>query len=557
MNTKFQKFPLGTIEVGGEIGQRMELTANKILNHLDIENLFARHFRERRETPLAPGGFVGYGMLLDAIVKATANRTGGEKMLLLKEELIRNLSATQSSDGNISIFAGKIGGWDNHEQAYFIIALVNDFSMHGEIKSFETAIRLGDFLIKNNVKLNIGVEQAFLYLYEHSGEERFLNYCLNEFRLESGIDEYDSILPINGICHVYTFMARVYAQLELGRIRGEYTENLLQGAHEQFRRLIHEGYSSITGSCTGGGHWGELWDASQIGIGGWGETCATAYLLRNACSMLELEGSSIYGDLYERVMYNALFAAQSPDGLQQRYFVPFNEPAKWYENETYCCPNNFRRIVFELPQAIYMISDNGIVVNLYNESSLKTEIEGTVIELSQKTEFPESESSRINLKLSRPVECSLLFRVPRWCSNFSITLGTNVYYGEPGDFIEINRVWNDGDIIDIGLPSRVSLIKGQAAQHNKVAVMKGPLVYGVDKEINELTKHDLLALELNPSKHFEFDGKTIKIPCEIHRCGVKDKNIRFSRFSSPNQDLTYLPLNKSSTVLLSIDEIYN
>ena len=92
------------------------------------------------------------------------------------------------------------------------------------------------------------------------------------------MEDYNKLLPVNGTCHVYTYMARTYAQMELARIQGEYSYDLSVGIEELFQRIFNGGYASITGSCTGGYSWGELWDESQIGLGRWGETCATAYL---------------------------------------------------------------------------------------------------------------------------------------------------------------------------------------------------------------------------------------------------------------------------------------
>ena len=70
MNLEFQPFAPDVVQIGGEIRRRMDLTAEKILHHLDVENVFVRHFRHRSETPEVPGGFAGYGMFLDAVVKA-------------------------------------------------------------------------------------------------------------------------------------------------------------------------------------------------------------------------------------------------------------------------------------------------------------------------------------------------------------------------------------------------------------------------------------------------------------------------------------------------------
>jgi len=563
MKAKFQKFPLGTIKVNGEIGRRMNVTAEKIIDHLDIESKFACHFKKRLEKPLVPGGFVGYGMLLDAIVKAVAVGAADERMRQMKERLIEELSATQSTNGNISIFANKIGRkdacriWDSHEQAYIIIALANDYAMHGIRNSLDTAVKLGDYLLHSKTSATVGIEQAMLMLYEYSREKRFLDYCLNEFKLVGSMDEYNRMLTVNGTCHVYTYMARAFAQLEFGRITGEYTDNLLAGVQELFRRILNGGYSSITGSCTGGNGWGELWDASQIGLGHWGETCATAYLLRNTCAMLELEGKSVYGDIYERTMYNALFAAQSPDGLLQRYFIPFNEPAKWFENETYCCPNNLRRIMFELPEAIFMRSDDGLVINLYEESSVKTEINGTSVELIQKTLYPESDKVSVRVNVSTAIEFVLYLRVPAWCHNFTITIGEEVLRSEPGQFMEIHRRWSPGDEMEINIPSRIQFIRGFAAQQNKVAVRKGPIIYGIDPVLNQLSSQELAVLSIHNFGKATYSDAEVNLGCEVLMHGARERHIRFTRFSSPERAITYLPFHDSNNDMVSEDELFN
>lgn len=82
----------------------------------------------------------------------------------------------------------------------------------------------------------------------------------------------------------------------------------------------------------------ETWTNDQGGSKGLGETCATAYQLRFYDNLLRLEGSSRYGDLMERVIYNALFAAQSPDGRQIRYYTPLDGNRIYWPPDTSACP---------------------------------------------------------------------------------------------------------------------------------------------------------------------------------------------------------------------------
>ena len=59
------------------------------------------------------------------------------------------------------------------------------------------------------------------------------------------------------------------------------------------------GEVKVSGSITGTPRWAELWDASQTGTGKWGETCASAYLMRLCARMSEWEGRAVLFDLWD------------------------------------------------------------------------------------------------------------------------------------------------------------------------------------------------------------------------------------------------------------------
>jgi hypothetical protein len=60
----------------------------------------------------------------------------------------------------------------------------------------------------------------------------------------------------------------------------------------------------------------ECWHDTQDGTWNLGETCVTTFLLLTLDELLRFDHVSSHGDLMERVIYNTLFAAQSPDGKQ-------------------------------------------------------------------------------------------------------------------------------------------------------------------------------------------------------------------------------------------------
>ena len=137
---------LGEIRAGGEIGRRIDLTIQKNLLALDIDNDFLRLFREKN----SPGGFNGIGKLIDAAVRFAAYNNTLE-LIDLKRYLIAELIKHQKSDGYIGMQltdARMWEYWDIHEMSFIMWGLVNDYRHFGEKSSLEAAQRTADYIIK-------------------------------------------------------------------------------------------------------------------------------------------------------------------------------------------------------------------------------------------------------------------------------------------------------------------------------------------------------------------------------------------------------------------------
>lgn len=490
-------FKPGEVAVGGEIGRRLDVSMEKILRHTDIEGAFAKHFKVRKEKPDEPGGFAGYGMLLDALVKGAAHGIGGDEAVALKTRLLKELAAAQSPDGQITMFLGKPGFWDSHENAYMIQSFVRDWLWFGEANSLETAKRLADSLIARKAPVTLGTETAFNLLYGVTREPRHLAYLKDVCFLEKPFDFYDANLQVNGVQHVYTWLARAIGQVEyadlLGLAAPADRARFGEPAFEALRRAQGP-HLSVSGSITGTPRWGELWDPSQVGLGKWGETCASAYLMRLCARMSEWEGRSVLFDLYERVMHNAFFSAQSADGLKYRYFTPFDDRAAWWPRETYCCPNNFRRMVFEIPDAVFRRSSDGLAVCLYAPAELKA----PGVTAKMETAYPEDGKVTLSVTMAPGVK-TLRLRIPKWCEGARVTVGDVMAPAAPG-WLEVRRDFSAGVTVALDLPMPVRLVRGVRAQEGRVAVMRGPCVYALEPALNGLKEHGVDVWDLDPTK---------------------------------------------------------
>ncbi|NMC21362.1 MAG: hypothetical protein GYA33_13200 [Thermogutta sp.] len=469
----FSPIDAAHVKVGGEIGRRIDMTIHANLLKLDVENDFLKAFRDKKDWP---SGYVGIGKLIDACV-TFGHYSNNPEVIALKDRLVRELIATQLDDGYIGL---KPAGhrvaelWDLHEMVYIIFALVNDYRYFHNQESLEAARKLADYVIQHRKgsdppqgtgKLN--TERAMIALSQATGDGRYRDYAVD------GMDLRRWNAPVSG--HAYTFMNVCLAQLDLFRERPD--ESLLSQSRRVIDYLTKNDGLAITGTCS----LNEAFHDNQETRGNLGESCATAYLIRLAHNLLQLEGKSLNGDIMERAIYNALFAAQEPTGRRLRYFTCVDGPRVYFDRDSYCCPGNWRRIVAELPEMIYYRSaDGGLLVNLYTASSADVQLtEELSLRLRQETDYPNSGRVSITLDPSQAAEFPLKLRVPRWATSAVVAVNGQEIgaAAKPGDFAVIRRTWKSGDVVTLDMPMDVRVVKGRKLQSGKVAVMRGPLVF--------------------------------------------------------------------------------
>lgn len=566
----------GATKAAGEIGRRIAATIEGNLLALDVDRDFLAPFRSRDRR----GGFVGLGMFIDSLVHM-AKHTGDERVLALKNRTVAETIAAQQPDGSLGIMPEESRIWrlwDAHESAYLIHGLTSDFLLFGQRPSLEAAERIADRLIDglrrhpgrdlgdgqvSNDTATTGLDLALLRLAECTGKAGYRDFVVADRRLPTWN------LPIvtgrwgklDG--HAYAFIDHAMAQAFLAR-----TAPTLAEKHGGLRRqldaavdfLLANDGMVITGGC--GDH--ECWHDTQQGTTNLGETCASGCMVRLMDECLRRDGDARYGDVMERTIFNALFAAQSPDGRRIRYYTPFDGPRKYYPTDTYCCPCNYRRIVAELPGFIYYrAADDGIAVNLYTESQTRLDMAGVAVAIGQKTDYPASGRVVITVDPARPVEFPLQLRIPRWCAGATIRVNVAEPVAAPrGDdgFCAIARRWQPGDRVTLDLPMPWRLVKGRRAQAGRVAVMRGPRVYclarsGIAPAAAPTT--DLRLLTIKPDSIAQGEACTIDAwgPGTWYPHAKPDLRLTLTEFPDPAGEAIYLNVPDPSAAELVDDEL--
>ena len=364
------------------------------------------------------------------------------------------------------------------------------------------------------VVTTLGTAEAFIGLYAATGHQPYLDFCTRESMGRPGrigtmpLREWDQPLVMakelgdpgwlgdesdstklervpNNICHMYRFLSRCAMQLRLYRI--DPGEKLLIMSRRVLEGMTRQARSGMV--VTGTVSMAEGWHETQDGRGALGETCATVHLLHFLDELLRLEGDLRYGDIVERAIFNALFAAQSPDGRRVRYYTSFSGPRTYTELDTYCCPGNFRRGIGALPTFVYYRLENGVAINLYGESTATVDLgDDEQLAIRQETDYPASGRVDIHIDPSVAASFDLRLRVPAWCPAAQVTVNSEpIDDAETGALgaIEINRHWEIGDTVSLDMPMPWRFVKVREMQAGRVAVMRGPVVYCLNPDRNE------------------------------------------------------------------------
>ncbi|MCX7428486.1 MAG: glycoside hydrolase family 127 protein [Planctomycetia bacterium] len=571
------------VKVGGEIGRRIDVTVSANLLGIDVEKSFLQPFRPRN----LPDGYIGLGKLIDATVRFAAY-TGDPRVLALKKQLVAEAIKTQEPDGYIGILAPPSRVWgvyDIHETSHIVLGLANDYRYFGEKASLEAARKLADFIINrwsaepdrfpggtgkraNMYGVTTGLDAALLTLYEQTKDPRYLDFCVHFKQYQ--LPKWNAAIKIgfdvmDDERHCYIYMALCVAQMQLNRIQPD--PKLFDQAHRAIDFLTRQDGLLVSGSCS----FHEGWHSDQCGTPDVSESCATAYLTRMLDRLLRAEGDSRYGDMMERAVYNALFAAQSPDGRQLRYFSPLDGKRVYFDRGTFCCPNNFRRIMAELPMMIYYRMGTGLAVNLYTASTAKMDLgDGLSLAVRQETDYPRGGDVLVHLDPSRPAAFPLGLRIPRWCAEASVTVNDQPIDKavEPGKLLVIDREWKAGDRVRLRMPMEFRLVKGRKLQAGRVAVLRGPALFCLNPARNEkLAGVDLKEVTIDPtSLEGPIDDNTIRpggqacrvrawSPGKWSPTAAPDLALLLTEFADPGGEATFFKVPDPNAGTLIDDEL--
>ena len=458
--------------------------------------------------------------------------------------IIAKIAAAQESDGylyttrtidpqNPHRWAGK-ARWvnernDSHELynlGHMFEAAVAHYQATGKKNFLNVATRAADLLVntfgpgkRSTWPGHQITEMALVRLYRVTGNEHYLSLAtfLIDARGPDGLPAGETVNP-RGLdynqaqlkvidqaepvghavraMYMYAGMADVAALEDDARIKAagdRIWENLVQS------KLYLTG-----GIGAAGGHegFGDPYDLPNMSA--YNETCASVGMDYWNHRQFLLHGDAKYIDIMERTLYNGLISGVSLKGDTFFYPNPLESNGQHARQEWFgvaCCPGNITRFMASVPGYVYAKTDDTLYVNLYAGGTADVDLGGGALKLSQETRYPWDGNVRITLIPDKARAFTVNVRIPGWAREEPVPGDLYRFADTPSDkpsvrvngtavtstivagYMPIKRTWRAGDTIALTLPMPVRRIAAHdrvAADHDRVALQRGPIVYAAE-----------------------------------------------------------------------------
>ncbi|MDB5327418.1 MAG: acetyl-CoA carboxylase, biotin carboxylase, partial [Phycisphaerales bacterium] len=332
----------------------------------------------------------------------------------------------------------------------------------------------------------LGVEQGGMMetladLYAITKDEKYLKLAQRFWHkavldpLAAGQDKLTGL-------HANTNIPKVIGAARLYELTGD--EKYATTA-KTFWNVVTEHRSFVTGSNSDREHFFDLGlEAKKLGPEN-GETCNVYNMLKLTAHLARWSGEAAPFDFYERAMFNHILGSIDPASGMCTYFQSL-EPGRFKvysspENSFWCCTGtgleNHSKYALD---AYTHGADDTLDVNLFIASELTWAERGLV--LRQETTFPETDVTKLTLKLQKPTRLKLRVREPSWAGeHFSVSVGRSKPGSEMTNFSSadgyrvIDRTWQDGDTVTVTLPMKLTVHRA-IDDPTMAAVMYGPIV---------------------------------------------------------------------------------
>lgn len=226
------------------------------------------------------------------------------------------------------------------------------------------------------------------------------------------------------------------------------------------------------------------------------ELCAVVEYAYSLEVLLSIMGDPAFADRLEKIIFNALPAAFSPDMWSHQYDQQVNqvecsirEGRIWNTNgpaanifgvePNYgCCTANLSQGWPKFAAHLWMRSvDGGLAAVAYGPSRAQIRIGNATVTTELWTEYPFRDPLRFAVSVDRPEIFPLYLRIPAWANGAQVRVADGeTVPAAAGTFFRLHREWRGATEVTLMLPMSPTLSR---RFHDAAAIERGPLVYAL------------------------------------------------------------------------------
>lgn len=287
----------------------------------------------------------------------------------------------------------------------------------------------------------------------------------------------------------FTHVVNVGMSLKMEALLARFTGQPLTGLAERTLEILERNHGMSCGHFTGD----ECLSGTEPTQGT--ELCGVVETMYSYEQLLWMTGEAKWGDRLEKLAFNALPAAFTPDMWAHQYDQMTNQmqstPLSWEERpfstnngEAHlfglephfgCCTANHGQGWPKFALSAFARTEKGVASVALIPATVTTTIGDAAVTCTTETLYPFRDTVKYIVKTSKPVEFELSIRVPGWAK--SAKIGDKVV--PAGAFAAVNRVWEGTTELILSLTAEPVFTARPGGLYN---VSRGALLYSLPIE---------------------------------------------------------------------------
>ncbi len=437
-----------------------------------------------------PDGFAGahpFGQYVSALARMYAN-TGDVRYKQKVTRLVHGFHETLAPDGFFYSSQKVFREWPNYLYDKNCIGMRDAYTLTGDAEALVVLKKMTDWAVANLPRRRdewYTLPENLYQCYALTQDARYLQMAKEYDYSKEYYDPFaagdNAFTPDR---HAYSHVNTLLSAAKAYEVTGD----------EKYFKAIENAWTFlITTQMYASGGWGprerfvtpghgKLAESIE-GIDNHFETPCGSYANVNLDRyLLRFTGDAKYGDNMERVLYNGMLATlpMQPDGKTFYYSDYHSGAKKVYFNSAWpCCSGTYAQITADYPLDIYFHDAHGLYVNLFTPSRVHWQAGKQAITVEQTTTYPQTDTTTLTVHTGKPTRFALHVRIPGWTTK-PVTVKIGDRFSRvtcvPGKFMEVERIWHEGDTLQVTFPMALHYEAIAPETPNRRAVLYGPLL---------------------------------------------------------------------------------